>query len=49
MDHYVEGVVYPEEYTVLLRSLAVVAIVAGYVGLRRRTVTGAVAGRSAGP
>lgn len=43
VDHYVEGVVYPEEYTVLLRSLAAVAIVAGYLGLRRRTGTGATA------
>ena len=48
VDHYVEGVVYPDEYTALLRCLAAVAIVAGYAGLRRRTVTAAVAGRSAG-
>ena len=42
VDHYVEGVVYPDEYTALLHSMAAVAIVAGYVGLRRRTVTGPV-------
>ena len=41
VDRYIEGVVYPDEYTVALRSLAVVAIVVGYVGLRRRAATAA--------
>lgn len=36
VDHYIEDVVYPGEYTLLLRALAVVVIVAGYLGLRRR-------------
>ena len=36
VDHYVEDVVYPEEYSSALRALAVVLIVAGYLGLRRR-------------
>jgi hypothetical protein len=37
VDHYVEGVVYPESLTPLLRGLAAIAIVAGYAGLHRRT------------
>jgi hypothetical protein len=42
VDRYVEDVIYPEEFTPLLRALAAVTIVAGYVrlfrsfGLRRR-------------
>jgi hypothetical protein len=42
VDRYVEDVIYPEEFTPLLRALAAVMIVAGYVrlsrsdGLRRR-------------
>ena len=36
VDHYVEDVVYPQEYSSALRALAVVVVVAGYVGLRRR-------------
>jgi hypothetical protein len=36
IDHYVEGVVYPERYTLALRALAAGAVVAGYLGLRRR-------------
>lgn len=39
VDHYVEGVIYPEEYTLALRSLAAVAIAVGYLGLRRRPTT----------
>ena len=35
VDRYVEDVVYPEELTPLLRGLAGVAIVLGYVGLVR--------------
>ena len=35
VDRYVEGVVYPEEFTLVLRLLAVLAIVIGYLGLRR--------------
>ena len=36
VDHYLEDVVYPDEYTVVLRTLVAVAIVGGYLGLRRR-------------
>ena len=36
VDHYVEGVVYPERLTPLLRALAAVAIVVGYAGVLRR-------------
>ncbi|MGI9120754.1 MAG: DUF2784 domain-containing protein [Acidimicrobiales bacterium] len=31
IDHYIEGVVYPERYLPLVRVLIVVAVVAGYV------------------
>ena len=44
VDRYVEGVVYPEEYTLVLRSVAVVAIAAGYLGLRHRARPGRDAG-----
>ncbi|MGI8809408.1 MAG: DUF2784 domain-containing protein [Acidimicrobiales bacterium] len=39
VDRYVEGVVYPESLTLLLRGMVLAAIVLGYVGLghRRRT------------
>ncbi|CAN5820366.1 hypothetical protein BH23ACT1_BH23ACT1_15990 [soil metagenome] len=39
VDRYVEGVVYPERFTPLLRAAVAVAVVVGYVGLasRRRT------------
>ena len=36
IDRYVENVIYPEAYTPLLRALAAVMIVTGYVGLLRR-------------
>ena len=36
VDRYVEGVVYPESLTPLLRAVVVVAIAAGYLGLLRR-------------
>ena len=36
VDHYLEGVVFPESLTPTLRAMAVVAIVVGYAGLRRR-------------
>ena len=36
VDRYVEGVVYPESLTPLLRALAAAAILVGYVGLHRR-------------
>ena len=36
VDRYIENVIYPEEYTPLLRALAGVMIVTGYVGLFRR-------------
>ena len=35
VDRYVEGVIYPEEFTPLLRALAAVMIVAGYLRLFR--------------
>ena len=36
VDHYVEGVLYPEWLTPVLRAVALVAIVVGYTGLYRR-------------
>lgn len=39
VDHYLDDVVYPEEYGIHLRAVAAVAIVAGYVGMRRGKVT----------
>lgn len=36
VDHYIEDVIYPDEYAFVLRALAAVIIAAGYVGLRRR-------------
>lgn len=36
VDRYVEGVIYPEELTPLLRALTTMLIVAGYVALARR-------------
>lgn len=36
VDQYIENVIYPEEYTSLLRALAAVLIVAGYALLARR-------------
>jgi hypothetical protein len=36
IDRYIENVIYPEEYTPLLRALVAVMIVTGYVGLIRR-------------
>ncbi|MDQ3570839.1 MAG: DUF2784 domain-containing protein [Actinomycetota bacterium] len=37
VDRYVEDVIYPQQYSSALHALAVVMIVAGYVGLRRRS------------
>jgi hypothetical protein len=36
VKHYLDGVVYPGGYTPLLRTLATIAIVVGYVGLAVR-------------
>ncbi len=36
VDHYIEGVVYPERFTPLLRTLIGVLVVAGYLGLVQR-------------
>jgi hypothetical protein len=36
VDRYIEGVVYPETLTPLLRAVAAVAVVAAYAGLYRR-------------
>jgi hypothetical protein len=36
VDRYLEGVVYPEDLTPLLRTLAAVLVVVGYAGLLRR-------------
>lgn len=33
IDHYVEGVVYPESYLLLVRVLLVTVVVAGYAGV----------------
>lgn len=39
VDHYIENVVYPDEYAFVLRTLAFVVIVTGYLGRRRRVTT----------
>jgi hypothetical protein len=50
VDRYVEDVIYPEEFTSLLRALAAVVIVAGYVRLfRRRDGLGRQGSIQAGP
>ena len=36
VDHYIEDVVYPDDYSAVLRALAGMAILAGYVGRVRR-------------
>ena len=36
VDHYIEGVIYPGEYSTVLRTLAAVTIAVGYTGLLRR-------------
>jgi hypothetical protein len=36
IDYYIEGVVYPEEWTVLVRSLLVVAVAVSWAGACRR-------------
>lgn len=41
IDRYVEDVIYPDEYSSILRSLAAVVIVIGYLGLRHRRHLGA--------
>lgn len=42
IDHYIEGVLYPERYTVLMQVLAGAAVVVSWTVLvwRRRTVSG---------
>lgn len=35
VDRYIEDVVYPDQYSALLRTVALLLIVAGYYGLRR--------------
>lgn len=37
IDQYLEDVVYPDEYSSMLRALAVILIVLGYFGLLRRS------------
>jgi Protein of Unknown function (DUF2784) len=39
IDHYIEGVLYPEQYTALLQALAALAVVVSWVGVavRRRS------------
>ncbi len=37
VDRYIENVIYPGDYTVLLRGLAALAIAASYVAVLRRT------------
>ena len=34
--HYIEDVVYPDEYAFVLRSLVVLMVVIGYMGRHRR-------------
>ncbi len=36
VDRYIEDVVYPDEYTSVLRAVAALAIVVSYLGLRRK-------------
>ena len=36
IDHYVEGVIYPERFTTALRALVAAAVVLGYAGLATR-------------
>ena len=45
VDHYIEDVVYPDEYTFALRLVAAVAIAVGYAVLIRRVRTRTQAGR----
>ena len=40
IDHYVEDVIYPGEYSSILRSVAAAVVVIGYIGLRRRRAQG---------
>lgn len=40
IDQYVEDVVYPGEYSSILRALAAAVIVIGYAGLQRRRAQG---------
>lgn len=40
VDQYVEDVVYPGEYSSILRALAGAVVVIGYIGLRRRRARG---------
>ena len=48
VDRYVEGVVYPQEYTPHLRGLAVLLIVSAYAVLLRRAFTRAPTGAKEG-
>lgn len=51
VDHYIEGVVYPERFTPVLRLLIAAAVVAGYAGMvlrARRRVPATTAGDTAG-
>lgn len=36
VDHYIEDLVYPDEYTSILRALVAVTVVLGYLRLSRR-------------
>ena len=40
IDHYLDGLVYPGQYTWALRGLVAVAVLIGYVGLWRRRTFG---------
>lgn len=40
INQYVEDVVYPGEYSSILRALAAAVVVIGYIGLRRRGAQG---------
>lgn len=49
IDRYVEDVVYPGEYSSILRSLAAAMVVIGYIGLRRRRAQGTNGGHLVAP
>lgn len=49
VDHYIEGVVYPERYTGLLQATMAAAVVVGYVLLIRRAARHSPPGPPASP
>ncbi len=49
VDRYIEDVIYPDEYTVLLRSVAALAVVGSYVVALRRVTPSPERGRPERP